>query len=185
MSKIEDDLAQLLIVRYYYHQLFEVVMANSKLHVGSQFYSYHEHIYLTTIISGIRRQLKGGGENISIRGLLHDITQNSAEAITHSESAPIRQASRVIDASQVQSWIEDLASNSRLVEQYADRRISHLDRREPSELPTLAEIDDALVKLEEICLGLSMLLEGSAPESLLPTNMDDDWKQIFTLPWIE
>ena len=69
------------------------------------------------------------------------------------------------------------------IEQYADRRIAHFDKREPARpFPTFSDLSDAVKALEKIVILYWRLLKGPSMSTMLPEILFD-WKDVFRFAW--
>jgi hypothetical protein len=87
-----------------------------------------------------------------------------------------------VDPAQVRAELDELRAKAKRLEHLADKRIAHLTD-EPTEIPTLPELDSFIETFERIVHKYMMILRASAPVQVLP-SWQYDWKAIFKEPWI-
>jgi hypothetical protein len=89
-----------------------------------------------------------------------------------------------IDPQVVRSDVEDLISAGKRVEELADRRIAHHDKKEVSAPPTYNDVDACINLLDRLYCRYNLALHAAAQATLNPTYQYD-WKEIFRHKWIE
>ena len=88
-----------------------------------------------------------------------------------------------IPVSLIDQQLQRIADASARLEEYADRRVAHFDKRGPARpLPTFSELSAAIGTLEEIVILYSRLLKGGSLSTMLPTIIFD-WKDVFRFAW--
>ena len=83
--------------------------------------------------------------------------------------------------------IADLGELNRVasvVEDFADKRIAHHDKRKPKMLPRFEQVDSCLDALNKLYCKYHSVFHASAMSSLMPVYQYD-WKEIFTVPWLK
>lgn len=83
---------------------------------------------------------------------------------------------------QVQPDIDSLRDAADRLQQYASRRIAHLDREEPKEIPTFSDLDAALDVFERLVKRCRLLLRKIAGD-VLPI-IAYPCEAVLTEPWI-
>jgi hypothetical protein len=80
--------------------------------------------------------------------------------------------------------LQDLQATAKKIEDFADRRIAHYDKRSKKALASFKNLDDSVDFLEKLLKKYCLLFHA---ETLLnyPGTYQYDWKQIFRYPWIE
>jgi len=87
-----------------------------------------------------------------------------------------------LERKHVQPDNERLKKVSTVIEQYATRRIAHLDQEEPSVIPTFPELNAALDEFERIIRRYKLLLEADGGQ-IVPVLMYP-WRAVLHEPWI-
>ncbi len=90
----------------------------------------------------------------------------------------------LLDLEKLDEDTRKMVETAQKIQDYADRRVAHHDRNDPSNIPTYKELDDCIELLEKMCIKYNLLIKASSPSKLLPT-WQYDWKEIFYHPWIE
>ncbi|MGE3843793.1 MAG: hypothetical protein AB7I50_19650 [Vicinamibacterales bacterium] len=68
--------------------------------------------------------------------------------------------------------------------EYANRLIAH--RTPINEMPmTVGDVTRAIDAMEPVVKKYFVILTGNTLLGIEPTNMGDDWKEVFTFPWYE
>jgi hypothetical protein len=202
---IESDVQGLLSHRYVFRRLQEIVQANPRLDRPSYLYNYLAGTYGASSIAGVRRHARMDDEHRdgSLLGLLYEIRRR-AQLLTRTRHLLFYRApgmpERFAEAGErefdelggpgvahledrhVQPDIDALLSAAAVVERYATQRIAHLDRREPSAIPTFADLDASLDQLERIVRRYRRLLRGQDGE-VMPV-LDGGWEAVLMEPWI-
>ena len=68
-------------------------------------------------------------------------------------------------------------------EEYADKRIAHLDKDEPELVPTFGELDECIKLLDKTYVKYHLLFYAEGMDTLMPTYQYD-WKKVFLEPWL-
>jgi hypothetical protein len=69
------------------------------------------------------------------------------------------------------------------LEEYADKRVAHRDRRAVKSPPLFRDGDAFIELLDKLYVKYHLLFHASSMNSLMPTYQYD-WKEIFREPWI-
>ena len=77
----------------------------------------------------------------------------------------------------------NLKSAVEACEEYADKRIAHLDKDEPGIIPTYGELDDCIKLLDKTYVKYHLLFYAEGMSTLTPTYQSD-WKKVFLEPWL-
>jgi hypothetical protein len=93
------------------------------------------------------------------------------------------QRNEYIPARETKRDLQELLTQTQMIERFATKKVAHLDEKPPTTLPTFDELDACVALLERLVLKYELILTASAPQSLLPT-WQYDWKAIFYEPWI-
>lgn len=172
--QVYQDILHLEALSLIYDETTKIIKANPNIDYPNSFYTMITNGYLTTLIMGIRRQIKINNDSISLLGLLTEIVKNP-------------RYDYALDVDSIKKDIESIKSESRQIEHIADNYIAHLDRR---------KIDTkAFIKQEEVkrILGILILkteyyINKFFPTYIFPGPKIEDWatwKNIFKEPWIK
>lgn len=141
-------------------------------------------IYASKLIGPTPPQVSQSDSERSVASGAYALSQAEAEHFANScFDKYVAPGSKHLRPEQVDKDLCEFLSKSQKVEAFATKKIAHLDRKPPTELPTFDELDACIELLEQLVLKYEMLFEASAPASLLPT-WQYDWKAIFYEPWI-
>ena len=69
-------------------------------------------------------------------------------------------------------------------EEFADKRIAHWDKGEPSIIPKFGELDDCIKLLDKMYVKYHLLFYAESIDTLMPTYQYE-WKKIFLEPWLK
>lgn len=203
---IACELVNLANIRKVQHGLQEIVAANPMLNRPSLFYTVEQTIYAQSVLLFIRRQVRPDHDSISLFDLAEDMHKNhhfiTADyyAGLYSRGKPDETKEewkqlgltdfKKFQASnknyinpeilqEMRATLEKIANDSKPI---IDRRLAHLDRREPQSVPTYGQIENWCDQLNDIFRKLYLFLTAS--EILIGSNSDQEWKEIFKFPWI-
>jgi hypothetical protein len=82
--------------------------------------------------------------------------------------------------------IADIASldrDAKLVKGFVDQHLAHTQAKPTAQMPTFADLDEAIDSVGEMFKKYSTTLTGASWMTLEPA-LNHDWKAIFRLPWI-
>ena len=155
--------------------------------------------YFDYAVSAIRRQVRHQKDSISLVGLLEDIIRNphvlSREGFVERHRGDEKRAKCLFDGKFAGGGLDHidpiivcqdlckLKVLSETVEDFADKRVSHRDRRQP-DIPTFKALDDCIDCLAELTKKYYLLVKAVKLGSDLSVDFTDDWKSIFHQPWI-
>ncbi len=197
---IERDVQQLLIKRNIFWEVQDIIRNNDALHRPSSFYSYLGDTYVAYISMGIRRQVKIDGTSISLARLLTEMAA-TPNVLSREYYTGLYQGSNVahladrdfdrfcgsdkqcISSDMVLADLEELNRVVSSIEEFADKRIAHHDKRKPKVLPRFDQVDSCLDALDRLCCKYHGVFHATATSSLMPVYQYD-WKEIFTIPWV-
>ena len=123
---------------------------------------------------GVRRHLKSQNGSISLLGLLEDLKDNCI-----CEAGNLFQA---IGKEEIEKDILELKNISEKIEEFADKRIAHLDKRELDVLPTFGDLHDCMDKMKDLVKKYLLKINGVGYIDIEPA-MQYDFEEIFTKPW--
>lgn len=201
LKVIEEDVSELVVAKHIFHTLQGMIRENQSLHQPSSFYYYLKNTYISHTVVGIRRQIKSSDQSISLMRLLEEMKATPeylsrdhfvslykgtrAERYAHGDFDKFaRSGAPYIDSDRVAFDLQELLDASSKVEDFADRRVAHRDRREPKQLPTYNEIDDCICVLDKLYAKYYLLFHAQGLTTLSPT-WQYDWTAIFRVPWIQ
>jgi hypothetical protein len=87
-----------------------------------------------------------------------------------------------IDTSQIRAELHELRTKAEKLDKFASKKIAHL-LEQPTEVPTLDELDLCIDGFEAVVLRYVMLFRAAAPQDMLPT-WQYNWKAIFREAWL-
>lgn len=197
---IHDDVRLLLDNRNIFWGVQEIIKNNQKIQRPSSFYRYLGDTYASYITIGIRRQIKDNKDSISLARLLTDLSKNPG-TLTRDYYRSLYKGSGLEDSADqdfdaffsqgldyvcpfvISKDLETLRSAALIIEDFADKRIAHHDKRQPKELPRFHEVDECLTVLDKLCAKYHLLFHASHMDTLAPIYQYD-WTEIFNDPWL-
>lgn len=198
---VHDDIQQMLIKRNIFWEVQDIIKTNSELRKPSSFYSYLGDTYVAYISIGIRRQIKVDKQSISFARLLTELA-NTPAVLSRKYYVSLYKGSTVerladidfdrfcgsyktyISPDMVRADLDELCRAASVVEDFADKRIAHHDKRQPKVLPRFEQVDSCLDALDKLYCKYHGVFHADAMSSLMPVYQYD-WKQIFTVPWLK
>ena len=84
----------------------------------------------------------------------------------------------------VKDDIDKLKKAAKAYEDFADKRIAHWDKDNPTVIPTFGELDDCLKLLDKTYVKYHLLFYAESIDTLMPTYQYE-WKTIFLEPWLK
>ncbi len=202
LNTIHLDVRGLLINRYIFREVQQIIRSNSKIQLESSFYEWLGNIYATAAVIGVRSQLDAGTICISFAGLLIEM-QATPEILSRERYVSLYKTSKLpnevahrhfdklagesrshFPAETIEADFSSFRQKAESIRKYANKRIAHLDRSEFKELPTYAELDDCLDYLESLLKKYLRLFTADAYVHIVPA-WQYDWQEIFRRRWIE
>jgi hypothetical protein len=203
LDQIFRDVQQLIINDHVFWELQRIVRANDEFRKASGLFTrWMADGYAQSATIGVRRQAKGQDQSISLKGFLSEvekypalISRSNYMSLYDGKEPFVKEMgerdfdkiagkdSGEIPVSLVQSQLGSLAEALSGIEQYADRRVAHFDKRGTAQpLPTFSELSDAIKAIEKIVILYWRLLKGGSMTTMLPVIIFD-WKDIFRFAW--
>jgi hypothetical protein len=200
LKVVHNDIQQLLVKRNIFWEVQDIIKNNTEIQKPSSFYSYLGDTYIAYISIGIRRQVKLDKQSISFARLLTELTETPA-ILSRKYYVGLYKGATVehlaernfdrfcgndkscISSDMVASDLETLNLAASVVEDFADKRIAHHDKRQPKVLPRFEQVDQCLDTLDRMYCKYHGVFHASAMSSLMPVYQYD-WKKIFTVPWL-
>lgn len=206
-GSIAHELANLAVIREIHSGLKSMVDNNKNLQKHSAFYSVMQITYSQSALMYIRRQVRRDKDSVGLIMLADDILKNS-DLITKEFYSNLYTKDK--DKKECEQWkkfgernfishfggalgdrldphiieqdIQNLVKVSNDSSGFTDRRLAHLDKREPTSLPMYSEIESWCDVLNEI-LRKYMLLFHAVDYKVEPI-LEHDWKNIFRTVWL-
>jgi hypothetical protein len=91
----------------------------------------------------------------------------------------------VISKEVIRSDIEAIKSAGRLVTDYVNDAVAHTTLRPERQVPTYADLNEAIDKLAELVNKYTSYLKASTIMQFEPIIQGPDWTAIFRVPWIQ
>ena len=90
-----------------------------------------------------------------------------------------------IDPNIVQQDLKELKAHGDKIEEYANRRVAHRDKRQ-SRIPTFGEVDACIDCLKKLTSKYWLLFKAEdLSNCFVPQQITEDyWEEIFSQPWI-
>lgn len=90
-----------------------------------------------------------------------------------------------IDPTFVQQDLDELKRRGGILEEFADKRVAHHDKKAPKTIPTFNELDACIDWLEKLTMKYALLFDGrDLGENLVIEFLEDYWEEVFSQPWI-
>jgi len=201
LDTVYSDITNLSRYSHIFWEVQEIIQNNSKIQKPSSFYEFLGQSYIAYVLIGIRRQIKIDRDSISFARLLKEIIDtpeilSRERFIEHYQGTPIKHHAdedfdkfagcrgKHVDPSIVKKDLEKLQQTAKILEDYADKMIAHLDKRKPAVVPTFKDVDECIDFLEKLLKKYHLLIKCEALTSILPSYLYD-WKAVFYEPWIQ
>lgn len=197
---IHDEIQQLILAKDTFWEVQEIIKSNKKIQIPSYFYQYLGNTYVSHSVVGMRRQLKVDSQSISFAGLLTEISENpqllsrkyykGLYAGSNVEAYADRDFDKFsgngaahIPKQLVVDDLKLLRDSGLKLEEYADRRVTHRDKRNVNSPPLFKDGDAFIDLLDKLYVKYHFYFHASHMDSLMPTYQYD-WKAVFREPWI-
>ena len=200
LKVLHDEIQQLVLAKDTFWEVQEIIKANKKIQKPSSFYKYLGNTYVSHSVIGMRRQLKVDSQSISLARLLTEmaetpkvvsrkyykamyadsVVKDFADKDFNRFAAP---RAAHISKDMVLADLKTLRDAGRKLEEYADRRVAHRDKRDIKSPPRFKDGDAFIELLDRLYVKYHLLFHAASMDSLMPTYQYD-WKEIFRDPWI-
>jgi hypothetical protein len=200
LKVIHDEIQQLVLAKDTFWEVQEIINRNKKIQKPSSFYEYLGNTYVSHSVIGMRRQLKVDSQSISLARLLTEMA-DTPEVVSRKYYKAMYAGSNVedfadkdfdrfsargaphISKEMVLKDLKTLRDAGRKLEEYADRRVAHRDKRDVKAPPRFKDGDAFIELLDKLYVKYHLLFHAASMDSLMPTYQYD-WKEIFREPWI-
>jgi len=205
---IVRELVDLALVRKVYAGVNEMVRSNKMLQQPSAFHAVFSSNYAYSVLMFIRRQVRPHGNSIGLFMLAEDLRDNCqlitqdyfASLYTRQAADKNEQEARMrwgrsvflkkfagkekihLDPAIIEVDLSDLKEVFNKSSSYTDRRIAHLDKREPAHIPTYKELESWCDVLNSKLKKYQMLL--NAADFQITPSLNHDWQAIFRKAWL-
>lgn len=199
------DIRPLLIIRYVFRKVKDIIKNNPKINKHNLFYDFLGSVYVDSAVMGIRRHVKISGDSISFARLLKEIC-DKPEILSRKRFVNLYKGSGVenvasedfddlvgkgrnyINPNRVKSDLKKLKKIAKKCEKYADWKVAHIDKQAIKKNLTLKglkfkDIDSCIDFLEELIKKYYFLFRALDLPYILPTPQYD-WETIFREPWL-
>ena len=202
LEMIHEDVRGLLISRYIFRGVRNLILTNPKIKMRSSFYDWMGIAYSSQQLIGIRRQIDERRDSVSFVRLFKAVaakpTVLSRERYValYSGSGPLKEAanrhfdkfagkgSSHVDAAKIQLDRRELVERSNGLREYTNRRLAHLNRSNSATIPTYPELDRCLDFMEDLLKKYLLLFRSDAYMNIVPV-WQYDWQRIFDFRWRE
>lgn len=205
---ISKELSDLAIIREVHSGVAAMVRANPTLQRHSAFHSVFSLNYTHSVLMYVRRQVQPQPERASLIVLAQDLLDH-AEMVTQDYYVSLWTASarderdrahrereaqasfaehfggsvvHHLDPAIMERDLDDLTSIADSSSRYLDRRITHLDKREPDRMPTRRELENWCDVLNSKLRRYTLLLQ--ATDYRIEPVLTHDWRAIFKEAWL-
>ncbi len=200
LKVIEAEITQLALYRHVFRETAKIVENNARIHKPSVYFSWMRDAYITYATVGLRKQLDCDPNAISMWKLLDELAR-FPQLMTRERYKVLYKGSAVemfadrdfdrfagagmphLDPSPVQTDLRNLEGFWKVIKQYTNRKVAHIDRRGISTIPTFGDLDSCQDCLEELLKKYVLLFRASNLMSVVPV-IQDDWQAIFRESWI-
>src|SRR4030042_308372 len=200
LEVIQADIRSLLLNRNIFWEVQNMIKLNKDIQKPSSFYRYLGDTYVAYSAIAIRRQIKIDNQSISFARLLSEIIEDPMPlSRNYFKSLYVRSAVETfadgdfdqftgsnkdhICPRMIRGDLDALKLQAKKIEDFADKRIAHHDKKEPKSLPTFSEVDDCINLLDQLYVKYHLVFHASSMTSLMPVYQYD-WKAIFEVPWL-
>ena len=198
----EEEVVPLVECQQIYGEIRDIIKANPEIQRPNAFYRFLEDTYVDSGVMGARRQIKLHKDSISLAGLLREIIENpsvlSRKRFVELYRAGMQSGASCIlderfsgcctdhiDPAIVQQDLDELKAHGDKVEEFADKRLAHRDKKQPV-IPTFGELDAVIDCLQKLTAKYSLLIKAEdLTNTFVPHFIGEvDMEVIFSVPWI-
>jgi hypothetical protein len=204
-KRIEDSLTVLHTSRLFYREFINIINANPRLKEleRNHFLTWVADNYLYSAAMSLRRILDKTQGVISIHKLFYALEINKHLLLKTSYITRFTADGTSIDLARIffaklseyghkdglnlqilKAQIKSFSSNWERLDNYVNERIAHEAKNPSEELPTVSDLDICIDKTTEVMRLIIAYLSFASILSFEPT-FQDDWKEIFSFPWME
>jgi hypothetical protein len=182
LETIRYEVTDLVRSKHIFWKLRDIVKSNPKIQKPNSFYKFAGDTYIAYSVMGVRRQIKHQKGSISFAGLLQEIVETPCVL---SRERFARADAKNVDTYIVQQDLHKLKKLGHEVENFADKRIAHYDKRLIENVPLFGELDTCIDFLAELTEKYWLLFKSvDIRNDWVPTPIEDYWEEIFRQPWI-
>jgi hypothetical protein len=199
-DEIRLDIQSLLTMRHVYDELSGIIKKNPRIQRPSIFYDFLVTVYASSAVIGVRRQIKNKKDSISIARLLDEMRQ-TPEAISRTGYKALHggaaegvddgkfdefagEGNPFVSADLIEADLKKLKSLALKCEDYADRKVAHIDKGGVKAPPTYSDLNMCIGYMEFLLLKYQLLFRKDFTHSFMPV-IQGDWKEIFKEPWLQ
>lgn len=202
IETIHNEVVELVTNQHDFWKIQGMIKQNPNIQKPNSFFRFVGQTYYDYGVIAVRRQIKYDTQSISFVRLLKEIIENphlaSREQFVNLYRADMEdEADQIfdeqfpggcpdhIDPITVQQDMDELEKHGGKLEEFADRRVAHHDRRTPKTIPTYSELDAAIDCLKRLTRKYVLLFEAKdLGDNLVARFIEDYWEEIFSQPWI-
>lgn len=202
IETIHSEVVELVTNQHSFWKIQGMIKRNPNIQKPNSFNWFIGQTYYDYGVIAVRRQIKCDTQSISFVRLLKEIIETpyllTRERFISLYRADLKdEANQIydrwfpggctdhIDPTMVQQDLEDLKKQGAKLEEFADRRVAHHDRRTPKTIPTYNELDVAIDCLKKLTRKYVLLFEArDLGDDLVARFNEDYWEEIFSQPWI-
>ena len=201
LETIHEDIRELLVKKYIFQEVQDIIKSNPKIHKPSSFYDWLSIVHSVDISIGIRRQLDADKKSVSFTrlltaiieepgvlsrerfvGLYHD--EEYRQDYGHKEFDDFAgKVNAYIDSEVVQAVLNQLMERGKDIKQFANKRVAHRSENSHLKPVTDTKVIACLELLEKLLVKYHRLYQAKTYMQILPV-WQYDWKEIFREPWI-
>ena len=198
---IHEDIRELLVRKYIFQEVQDIIKSNPKIHKPSSFYDWLSIVHSVDISIGIRRQLDANKKSVSFTRLLTEIIEEP-EVLSRERFVGLYpdeeyrrdyghkdfddfagKGNAYIYSELVQTDLNDLRESGKDIREFANKRVAHYSENSPSKPVTDTKVVSCLDLLEKLLIKYELLFHAATYDGILPV-WQYDWKEIFREPWI-
>ena len=206
-DEIRWEIEELVTNKHIFWEIQKMIDDNPNIQEPCSFNWFIGQTYSDYGVIAVRRQIKSDKQSISFVKLLKEVIMDpgvlSRERFVNMYRIGMKKdsaediANKVfdrhfsggcpdyIDPIAVQQDLNELKKRSCKLEEFADKRVAHHDKKAPKTIPTFNELDACIDWLEKLAIKYTLLFEGrDLGENLVIEFLEDYWDEIFRQPWI-